>query len=160
MTGFGSVQSAVEAMKKGAHNYFLKPFSLEILEEGIEAALRQNPTLQNQDPRTFVSSYHHPDYYPRSGSERNPAPWRKGCPEQGDGADSRGERHRKGTSGPVHSRAEPEKSSSFCGCELRLPPETLLESELFGHEKRGIHRGHRPQNRQIRAGPPGDDPPG
>ena len=43
MTGFGSVQNAVEAMKKGAVDYILKPFSLEVLEQGIENALRQNP---------------------------------------------------------------------------------------------------------------------
>ena len=36
MTGYGSVQVAVEAIKKGAYEYILKPFSLEVLEGEIE----------------------------------------------------------------------------------------------------------------------------
>ena len=50
MTGYGSVQNAVEAMKRGAYDYLLKPFSLEVLEGGIENALRRRPTDQTADP--------------------------------------------------------------------------------------------------------------
>lgn len=35
MTGYGTVQNAVEAMKRGAYDYLLKPFPLEVLEGGV-----------------------------------------------------------------------------------------------------------------------------
>ncbi len=40
MTGYGSVQNAIEAMKNGAYDYILKPFSLRALELSIQNALR------------------------------------------------------------------------------------------------------------------------
>lgn len=40
MTGFGTVETAIEAMKKGAHDYILKPFKIEevihVVERGID----------------------------------------------------------------------------------------------------------------------------
>lgn len=41
MTGFGTVETAIDAMKRGAHDYVLKPFKveqvLEIVRQGLEA---------------------------------------------------------------------------------------------------------------------------
>lgn len=46
MTGFGTVETAIDAMKRGAHDYVLKPFKveqvLEIVRQGLEA--RSNGT--------------------------------------------------------------------------------------------------------------------
>src|SRR3989304_10119168 len=42
MTGFGTVQNAVEAMKKGAFEYLLKPFSLSVMGQVVENALENN----------------------------------------------------------------------------------------------------------------------
>src|SRR5712692_2969774 len=40
MTGFGTVETAIEAMKKGAYDYILKPFKIEevvhIVERGVD----------------------------------------------------------------------------------------------------------------------------
>src|SRR5207245_2000470 len=41
ITAFGSIESAVEAMKAGAHHYVAKPFRIEQLLATIETALRE-----------------------------------------------------------------------------------------------------------------------
>ncbi len=45
MTAYGTVESAVEAMKAGAHDYVLKPFDLEELELKVEKALEHRRLL-------------------------------------------------------------------------------------------------------------------
>jgi DNA-binding NtrC family response regulator len=45
MTAYGTVESAVEAMKSGAHDYVLKPFVLEELELKVEKALEHRRLL-------------------------------------------------------------------------------------------------------------------
>jgi len=45
MTAFGTVESAVEAMKAGAYDYVVKPFDLEELEMKIERALEHRRLL-------------------------------------------------------------------------------------------------------------------
>ncbi|MCP3981390.1 MAG: sigma-54-dependent Fis family transcriptional regulator [bacterium] len=45
MTAFGTVESAVEAMKTGAYDYVLKPFNLEELELKVDKALEHRKLL-------------------------------------------------------------------------------------------------------------------
>lgn len=45
MTAFGTVESAVEAMRQGAFDYLLKPFSLSEVEARVEKALEQRRLL-------------------------------------------------------------------------------------------------------------------
>ena len=45
ITGFGSVETAVEAMKKGAYDYLEKPFKLEDLRLCAERALSYNKAI-------------------------------------------------------------------------------------------------------------------
>src|SRR4030067_1003514 len=41
MTAYGTIENAIEAMKSGAYDYILKPFSLEEIEIKVEKALSQ-----------------------------------------------------------------------------------------------------------------------
>ncbi|MFH0899381.1 MAG: HD domain-containing phosphohydrolase [Pseudomonadota bacterium] len=58
MTGFGTVETAIEAMKKGAYDYILKPFKVEevvhIVRRGLE---RQRLQAENIRLREAVSLY-------------------------------------------------------------------------------------------------------
>jgi DNA-binding NtrC family response regulator len=50
MTGFGTVETAIDAMKKGAYDYILKPFKVEevihIVQRGLEKQRLQQENLQ------------------------------------------------------------------------------------------------------------------
>jgi HD-GYP domain-containing protein (c-di-GMP phosphodiesterase class II) len=58
MTGFGTVETAIEAMKRGAHDYILKPFKIEevihVVQKGLEF---QRLRAENIRLRTAVTLY-------------------------------------------------------------------------------------------------------
>lgn len=58
MTGFGTVETAIEAMKKGAYDYVLKPFKIEeivhVVQRGLE---RQRLQTENLRLKEAVSIY-------------------------------------------------------------------------------------------------------
>jgi DNA-binding NtrC family response regulator len=48
MTGFGTVETAIDAMKRGAYDYVLKPFKLDEVMHVLSAASRSSASW----PRT------------------------------------------------------------------------------------------------------------
>ena len=67
--------------------------------------------------------------------------------------DHRGERHRQGAGGARHPPPEPAARPALRGRQLAAIPDTLLESELFGHEKGAFTGAHARKLGQVRAGP-------
>lgn len=58
MTGFGTVESAIEAMKKGAYDYVLKPFKVEEVIHVVQRALhRQRLAAENIRLREALTIY-------------------------------------------------------------------------------------------------------
>ena len=58
MTGFGTVETAIEAMKKGAYDYLLKPFKVEEMIHVVERALyRQRLQTENIRLREALTIY-------------------------------------------------------------------------------------------------------
>src|SRR6478672_4944740 len=58
MTGFGTVETAIEAMKKGAYDYILKPFKIEEVVHVVERGLdRQRLHAENIKLKEAVSLY-------------------------------------------------------------------------------------------------------
>ncbi len=58
MTGFGTVETAIEAMKKGAYDYILKPFKIEEVVHVVERGLdRQRLQQENIRLKEAVSLY-------------------------------------------------------------------------------------------------------
>ncbi len=58
MTGFGTVESAIEAMKKGAYDYILKPFKVEEVIHVVQRALqRQQLAAENIRLREALTIY-------------------------------------------------------------------------------------------------------
>ncbi len=135
MTGFGTVQNAVEAMRKGAADYLLKPFPMEMLEQGIKNAMRkrtpgENPARGQPSP----ASSHEIVTQDKAMSNLLDL-----C---GRIAHSKATVLIQGESGTgkellarhIHARSE-RHQGPFVAVNCASLPETLLESELFGHEK-------------------------
>src|SRR5690349_17190274 len=58
MTGFGTVETAIEAMKKGAYDYLLKPFKVEEVIHVVQRALyRQRLQAENIRLREALTIY-------------------------------------------------------------------------------------------------------
>jgi DNA-binding NtrC family response regulator len=138
ITGFGTIESAVEAMKVGASNYLLKPFTASQLELTIaqiaqQRELRkQNTNLKNQlaDESEFSSLlFVSPEMAQVQRLIKQVAPTDATVLIEGE----------SGTGKEVIARALHEnslrKDKPYIKVNCAAVPENLLESEFFGHEK-------------------------
>jgi DNA-binding NtrC family response regulator len=145
MTGYGRIEDAVEAMKAGAFDYLLKPFSLEDLKAVVVKAL----TSRAGPPSATVDTPRHDEQeYPESGaSVERPIvtqdPRMLQVSELAkEAAMSRATVLIQGESGTgkevlaryIHAHS-PRNTQPFVAVNCAAIPEGLLESELFGHEK-------------------------
>jgi len=138
LTAHGSIESAVEAMKKGAFSYLTKPFDPRELTIQIERAL-ETKRLSSEVERLKEMVE---ERYAISGVIARSAAMRKVLEQVSRiaGTDStvliRGE---SGTGKELVARAihlgSPRRDRPFVEINCAALPETLLESELFGHEK-------------------------
>jgi DNA-binding NtrC family response regulator len=138
ITGFGTIESAVEAMKMGASNYLLKPFTASQLELAIaqiatQRELRkQNSNLKKQlaDESEFSSLlFISPEMASVQKLIKQVAPTDATVLIEGE----------SGTGKEVIARSLHEnslrKDKPYIKVNCAAVPETLLESEFFGHEK-------------------------
>ena len=99
LTGYATVQSAVEAIKEGAFDYIQKPFSAEQLRVVIERALKQKRLVEeNRNLRMQLeTTYNFENIIGTSEAIRAVLEIvKKDCKERGKYPDTRRERHRKG----------------------------------------------------------------
>ncbi|HYM78330.1 MAG TPA: sigma-54 dependent transcriptional regulator [Candidatus Dormibacteraeota bacterium] len=138
MTAFGSVETAVEAMKAGASDYVLKPFSLAEMRMVIHKELDvRNLREENRSLREALGKrYSHPNVVARSPKMQEVlATVERVAPTNATvllGGES-------GVGKDLVARAIHEKSRRATGPFLKINstaiPENLLESELFGFER-------------------------
>jgi DNA-binding NtrC family response regulator len=138
MTAFGSVETAVEAMKAGASDYVLKPFSLGEMRMVIHKELDvHNLREENRSLREALGKrYSHPNIIARSAKMQEVlATVDRVAPTNSTvllGGES-------GVGKDLIARAIHEKSRRASGPFIKINstaiPENLLESELFGYEK-------------------------
>ncbi|HLG98425.1 MAG TPA: sigma-54 dependent transcriptional regulator [Bryobacteraceae bacterium] len=138
MTAFGSIETAVEAMKAGAVDFLPKPFSLDHLMTVIEKALElKNLRNENRELRAELSQrYEFDNIVGRSDAMREifatierVAPTRATvllCGESGVGKDM--------IARAIHHHS-PRADRPFVKINCTALPENLMESELFGYEK-------------------------
>ena len=145
MTGYGRIEDAVEAMKAGAFDYLLKPFSLEDLKAVVTKAL----TPSHTPARAFIepSRQEEQEYLEVSGNIERPIVTEDPRLLQvldlaKEAASSKATVLIQGESGTgkevlaryIHANS-PRSAQPFVAVNCAAIPEGLLESELFGHEK-------------------------
>src|ERR1700691_2529270 len=138
MTAFGTVETAVEAMKAGASDYVLKPFSLAEMRMVVHKELDvRNLREENRSLREALGKrYAHPNIVARSAKmQETLATVERVAPTNATvllGGES-------GVGKDLIARAIHEKSRRASGPFIKINstaiPENLLESELFGYEK-------------------------
>lgn len=136
ITAFGSIENAVEAMRLGAFNYLIKPFSPDTIEAVIEKAqehlslVNENQYLRQQNDKTGhtficespVMKQIHTQIM--QAAKSNAAIFIHG--ESGTGKEV--------VAQAIHIHST-RANRPFIKVNCAAVPETLIESEFFGHEK-------------------------
>lgn len=138
MTAYGTVEKAVEAIQVGAFNFILKPFQNETLKQIVDKAVRTY-TLIKENRRlvhTLEKLYHFDNIVGKS------KPMQAVFDMVQKVAHSKATILITGASGTgkdltakaIHF-SSPRRNKPFVAVSCAALTETLLESELFGHEK-------------------------
>ena len=138
MTAFSSVETAVEALKKGAYDYLTKPLDFEKLKITIQRAM-EHINLKEENRRLRESlgrQFDRQNIIGRSLSMvklletvAQVAPSEATVMLTGDSGTGK-----ELIAGAIHFNS-PRKDGPFIKINCAAITETLLESELFGHEK-------------------------
>ena len=138
ITAFGSVETAVEAMRRGAHDYLTKPIDLEMLAHQVRKAFEHH-CLREENRLLRVrlaAAGEFPEVIGQSAAIREVFE----CIRQVADTDLtvliQGE---SGTGKELIARAihnlSARSKGPFVASNVGALPETLIESELFGYEK-------------------------
>ncbi|MBI4522736.1 MAG: sigma-54-dependent Fis family transcriptional regulator [Deltaproteobacteria bacterium] len=138
LTAHGSIESAVEAMKRGAYSYLTKPFDQRELLLQIERAL-ENRRLTSEIKRLkglLEERYDFANIVAKSDKMRRVLDVVSRIAKTDSTVYIYGE---SGTGKELVAKAlhlaSDRKDKTFVAINCAAVPETLLESELFGHEK-------------------------
>jgi DNA-binding NtrC family response regulator len=138
MTAFGSVETAVEAMKSGASDYVLKPFSLAEMRMVVHKEL-DNSRLREENRslrEALGEKYSHPNIVAISPKMQEVLATVERIAPTNSTVLLGGE---SGVGKDLIARAIHEKSRRASGPFIKINstaiPENLLESELFGYER-------------------------
>ncbi len=138
MTAYGTIDTAVEAMKRGAFDFVQKPFELEQLEVRVAKALehgsllRELRRLREERAARFGSEQIvgcSPALQAALAMARKVAPSRSTVLVTGETGTGK-----ELLAGMIHGLS-PRADGPFIKVNCAALPETLLESELFGHER-------------------------
>ncbi len=138
MTAFASVESAVEAMKKGASDYLVKPFINEDVKMTVKRLLAhktivmENLALRQQLSQQFGSKEFvgvSPQIFAVFEMLQKVIPTRSNILILGESGTGKGM-----VAEVVHSNSQ-RKDKPFISINCSAIPENLLESELFGYKK-------------------------
>jgi len=138
LTAHGSIESAVEAMRKGAYSYLTKPFEPQDLFFQIKRAL-ENRRLSSEVDRLkklLEEKYDFANIVAKSGKMQRVLEMVARIAPADSTVYIHGE---SGTGKELIAKAihlaSTRKEKGFVALNCAAIPETLLESELFGHEK-------------------------
>lgn len=138
ITAYGTIKTAVEAMRLGAFNYIPKPFDMDEVKVLVQQAL-EHQTLQTENRRLkqqLRSNYRLDNIVGSSGLMQELFKVIERAADSRATVLIRGE---SGTGKELIARAlhfnSARSARPFIAISCAALPETLLESEMFGHEK-------------------------
>jgi len=138
MTGFGAIDSAVEAIKRGAYHYLTKPFRLEEVLLYLGRALADR-RLRDQYRALSRTAAMRSGFAAMIGSSNVMRDLYKLIERVAQSSESVLIRGESGTGKELVARAlhfeGPRRERSFVVLNCTALPEALLESELFGHAR-------------------------
>ena len=138
MTGYSSVENAVEAMKRGASDFIKKPFDFSELRLLMERALK-NARLRNENKLLKRQLGQNRNQFGMIGDSEVMKSLFNTIQKVAEVSCSAVISGESGTGKELVARAlhdySPRKEAPFVAVDCGALSETLLESELFGHEK-------------------------
>ena len=138
MTGQGTTQTAIEAMKRGAYDYVLKPFTREELTVLVKRALEAG-RLMNESVSYQVQEEGTPEGVCIIGKSPGMTEIYKTIGKMAESNAAVLILGESGTGKELVARTifqhSLRRNKPFLAVNCAAIPETLLESELFGHEK-------------------------
>lgn len=139
MTGFGSIEDAVQAIRLGAYDFLTKPIDTDQLQVVIQRALRER---ELQDEVMYLREQLHNRYSFRNIISKSPRmhaifelinnlahTTTTVLVEGGTGTG------KEMVAQAIHQASSQLRTGPFVPVNCAALPENLLESELFGHEK-------------------------
>jgi DNA-binding NtrC family response regulator len=147
-TGYGTTQTAIEAMKLGAYDYLPKPFDIKkmqgIVNKALECNLLSRKVRYTREAESLAAEEADTDIMIGSSPEMIEI-WKM----VGKVADSDATVLIQGASGTgkellaraIYNNSR-RRNRPFLAVNCAALPETLLESELFGHEKGAFTDAH------------------
>jgi len=126
ITAYGTVEKAVEAIKEGAIDFMLKPFSLDCLEAAVERALKTELNFEVGGKEMLTRSHVMNKVVAMAETVAGSDATVMLSGESGTGKELMARF--------IHAKSE-RASGPFIAVNCASIPESLLESELFGHEK-------------------------
>ncbi len=137
ITAYGTVETAVKAMQKGAYTFISKPVNLESLALNVERALEHKTlAMENRELRARIESSPVSEMVATSRKMREVLGIAARVASSKASVLIQGE---SGTGKELVARAIHDsgnrKEKPFVAVNIAAIPETLLASELFGHEK-------------------------
>ena len=138
LTGHGTIENAVEAMREGAYDFITKPLNIDKLSLIVRRAL-ENSSLKRQNRellKQLKQKYSFENIIGKSSNMKKVfetielvAPSRSNVLIYGESGTGK-----EMIADAIHHNS-PRRDKSYIKVHCAAIPETLLESELFGHEK-------------------------